>query len=68
MLNLAYVSSATTPGQSGHGSNEEVLCNPKNSSITGASPSDCLMLYPGHSLGVVLPLCRYAVDVFYNSS
>ena len=31
-------------------------------------PSDCLMSYLGHSLGVgVLPLCRDAVGVFYSS-
>ena len=43
---------ATTKGQSGHGSNghEEVLRLPQNSSITVASPSTCLMSYPGHSL------------------
>ena len=46
------LSGATTPGQSGAGSigNEGVLCIPQNSSITGASPLDCLMSYPGHSL------------------
>ena len=42
---------------------------PQGSSITGTSPSDWLVLYTGHSLGVgVLPLCRGAVDVFYSSS
>ena len=47
------LSGATTPGQSGSGSdgNEGVPCIPKSSSITGASPSDCLVLYLGHSLG-----------------
>ena len=34
---------ATTPG------NEGVLCIPQSSSIIGTSPSDCLVLYPGHS-------------------
>ena len=40
-------------GQSGSGSddNEGVHCNPKSSSITGASPSDYLVSNPGHSLG-----------------
>ena len=39
------------------------------SSITGASPPDRLVLYPGHLMdGGVLPLCRDAVDVFYNPS
>ena len=51
-------------GQSGPGSNvnEEVL------SITGTSPSDCLVSYPGDSWGGVLPLCRCAVSVFYSPS
>ena len=61
---------ATTPGQSGPGNdgNEEILCIPQSSSITKASPSDCLMPYPGHTLGRVLPLCRDAVGVFYSPS
>ena len=43
---------ATTPVQSGSRSNdnEGVLHLPQSSSITGASPSDCLALYPEHSL------------------
>ena len=38
---------ATTPGQSGPGSdgNKRVLRIPPNSSITGSSPSDCLVSY-----------------------
>ena len=45
------LSGATTPGQSGPQSNanEGVLCIPQSSSIIGASPSDCLVPYPGHS-------------------
>ena len=41
------------PGQSGPGSNgnEGVLRIPQGPSITGTSPSDCLVSYPGHSLG-----------------
>ena len=41
------ISGATTPGQSGPGSsgNEEVLCIPQSSSITGTSPSNCLVSY-----------------------
>ena len=35
--------------------NKEVLRFPQNSSITGAWPSDCLMSYPGHSLGDSYP-------------
>ena len=38
--------------QSGPGSyrNEVVLRIPQGTSITGTSPLDCLVLYPGHSL------------------
>ena len=35
------------PGRDG---NEGVLCIPQNTNITGASASDCLVSYPGHSL------------------
>ena len=47
------LSGATTPGQSGPGSdgNEGVLHIPQSSSIAGTSPSDGLVPYPGHSLG-----------------
>ena len=50
-------SGATTPGKSGpdNGGNEEVLCILQSSSITGPSPSDCLMSYPGHSVRVSYP-------------
>ena len=46
------LSGACTPGQSGPGSdgNKGVLCIPRSSHITVASPLDCLMSYPGHSL------------------
>ena len=46
------LSGATTLSQSGPRSdgNEVILCIPQSSSITGASPSDCLMLYAGHLL------------------
>ena len=46
------LSSATTLGQSVPGSdgNEGVLHIPQSSGITGTSPSDCLVSYPGHSL------------------
>ena len=55
---------ATTLGQSGPGSDghEGVLRIPQSSSITGASPSDCLVSYPGHLLESVLPLCRDVVS------
>ena len=48
------LSGVTTPDQSGPGSdgNEGVHCIPQSFSITGTSPSDCLMSYPGHSLDV----------------
>ena len=44
---------ATILGQSVPGSNgnEGVLRIPQSSSITRTSPSDCLVTYPGHSLG-----------------
>ena len=40
---------ASSPSQSGPGSNsnEGVIHIPQNSSITGASPSDCLVSYQG---------------------
>ena len=43
---------ATTSGHGGRGSDstEGVLHIPQSYSITGASPSDCLVSYPGHSL------------------
>ena len=45
------------PGQSGPGSdgNEEILHIPQSSSITETSSSDCLVSYPGHSLGESYP-------------
>ena len=47
------LSGTTIPGQSGPGSDgyEGVLRIPQSSSITGASPSDCLESYPEHSPG-----------------
>ena len=64
-------SDATTLGQSGPGSdgNEGVFRFPKNSSITGTSPSDCLVSYQDiYWGGGILPLCRDAVGVFYSPS
>ena len=51
------LSGATTPGQSGSESNgsEGVLRILQSSSITGTTPSDCLILYPGHSLSGSYP-------------
>ena len=47
------LSGASTLSQSGPGSDgsEGVLRIPQSSNITGAPPSDCLVSYPGHSLG-----------------
>ena len=47
------LSDATTQGQNGPGSNgnEGVLCLPQSSSITEASPLDCLVSYLEHLLG-----------------
>ena len=44
---------ATTPDQSGPGSdgNERGIHIPQSSNTIGVSPSDCLVSYPGHSLG-----------------
>ena len=44
-------------GQSGPGNNgnKGVLRIPQSSSITGTSPSDCLVSYTGHSLGGSYP-------------
>ena len=51
------LSDATTPSQSGPGSDgiEEVLRIPQSSSITGTSPSDCLISYLGRSWGGSYP-------------
>ena len=51
------LSGAVTPGQSGAGSdgNERVLYILQNSSITRASPSDCLVSYQGHRVGGSYP-------------
>ena len=64
------LSGLTTPGQSGPRSdgNEEVLRIPQRSSITGSTPSDCLVLNPGHSLGGDLPLGRDAIGVSSHPS
>ena len=50
---IGPLSGAITPGQSGPGShgNKGVLRIPQSFSITGTSPSDCLVSYPGHSFG-----------------
>ena len=69
---MAYQPLLVIPGQGGPGrnGNEGVLRIPQSSSITGTSPSDCLVSYPEHSLvgGGVLPHCSGAVGVFYSPS
>ena len=56
------LSGVTILGQSGPGSdgNKGALCIPQSSSIIGAWPSDCLVSYPGHSLGGFTPLQRWS--------
>ena len=51
------LSGATTPSQCGPGryGNKGVFHIPQSSSITGASPSDCLVSYQRHSLGESYP-------------
>ena len=60
-------SGAITSSQSGPGSYDikGVLRIPQRSSITAVSPSDCLVSYPGDSLGMSL-LWRAAVGVFHG--
>ena len=65
------LSGATTPDYSGPESdgNEGVLRIPQSYSITGTSPLDCLVSYPGHSLqGESYFFYIDAVGVFYSSS
>ena len=54
------LSDTTTLSQSGPGSNgnKRILCLPQSSSITRASPSGCLVSYPGHLLGNLTSLQR----------
>ena len=61
---------ATTLSQSGAGSNgnKGIVCIPQSSSITGTSPSDCLVSYQDTRWGWGLTLCREAVSVFYSPS
>ena len=48
---------ATTPaqGRPGNDGNEGVLRIPQSSGISVATPSDCLLSYPGHSFGKSYP-------------
>ena len=66
------LSGATTPGQSGPGSNsnEGILCISESSSFTGATQSDCLVSYTRHSLGrgCLPPLQRCSISRLGNTS
>ena len=63
------LSNATTPGQSGIGSNgNEGLHYILQSPRTEASSSAHLASYPGHLLRGVLPLYRDAASVFHGPS
>ena len=59
------LSGATTQGQIGFGTNgnKGAFCIPQSSSITGVSPSDYLVSYPGNSGGGG---SFYAVSAFYS--
>ena len=45
-----------------------VLRIPQSSIITGTSPSNCSVSYPGQSLGNSYPTAEMQVGVFYNSN
>ena len=64
------LSGFTTLGQSGSGSdgNKGEQPIPQSSSITKVSPSDCLVSYPGLSLGQSYHSVKDAVSVFYSPS
>ena len=53
-------SGLSEPGSEGK---EEVLRIPQSFSVTGASPSDCLVSYPGYSVGGLTPLqwCNWCI-------
>ena len=51
-LSGATISDHNGPGSNG---NEEAFRIPQRPSIIGTSPSDCLVSYPGHSLGESYP-------------
>ena len=52
---LASESLSSGPGSD---ANKGVLHIPQTSSITGTSSSDCLVSYPGHSLGESYPSAK----------
>ncbi len=53
------------PGKDG---NNGVLHTPQSSSITGTSPSDCLVSYVGHSFGVFYSPSRLGKKSYVKSS
>ena len=61
------LSRAPTPGQSGPGidCNERVLHILQSSSITGTSPSDYFVSYPGHLFGELYPSVEMQSSVFH---
>ena len=61
------LSGATSPGQNepGRYGYKTVLRIPDISSITEATPSDCSVTYPGHSLGESYLSAGISVGVFY---
>ena len=63
------LSGAPIPGQSqpGNDDNRWVLHIPQSVSITGASPSDCLVSYSGHSFGESHPLVKIQCVVYHPS-
>ena len=64
------ISDVTTSDQRGPGNNgnEGVLHIPQNSSITVTSPSDCLVSYPGHLLGVVRSYISAEMKLVYSTA
>ena len=58
ILNIWFINTFcrdTQLNEPGSDNNKQVLCIPQSSIITEASLSDCLMSYPGHSLGECYP-------------
>ena len=63
---IGPLSGATTQGQTGPGrdGSKGVLCIPQSSGITGTSPSDCLVSYPGHVAVDLTPPGDWARELF----
>ena len=67
-LSGACISSQSGPVSDG---DKGVPCIPQSSSINGASSLDCSVSNQGHLFaggGILLPLCRDTVGVFYSTS